>query len=287
MSQWFTKTPDQVMSELESDQRQGLTSRQAEERLAKYGPNQLEGAKKESLIKRFLNQMKDPMIIVLLIAAVLSLISTGGEDWIEAVIILVIVIVNACISISQENNAEKALEALQKMSAPLAKVLRDGQIVRLETDKLVPGDIITLEAGDLVPADARILECANLKADESAMTGESVPVNKQAIDSLPEETALGDRKNMVISSTVITNGRATCVVTSTGMDTEVGRIAKMLTSEDDTTTPLQRKMAEISKTLSIICLGVCVVMFAVGLLYRRGLVEMFMSAVALADRDSA
>ena len=282
MSQWFTKTPDQVMSELGADQRRGLTSRQAEERLEKHGPNRLEGAKKESLAKRFLNQMKDPMIIVLLAAAVLSLISSGGEEWIEAVIILVIVIVNAIISISQENSAEKALEALQKMSAPLAKVLRDGQLVRLETDKLVPGDIIVLEAGDLVPADARILECANLKADESAMTGESVPVSKQAVNSLPEETALGDRKNMVISSTVITNGRATCVVTATGMDTEVGRIAQMLTSEDDTSTPLQRKMAEISKTLSFVCLAVCAVMFGVGLLYQKGLLEMFMSAVSLA-----
>ena len=278
MSQWFTKTPDQVMSDLESDQRKGLSSSQAEQRLAKYGPNRLEGAKKESLAVRFLNQMKDPMIIVLLIAAVLSLISTGGEDWIEAVIILVIVIVNAIISISQENSAEKALEALQKMSAPLAKVIRNGEMVRLDTDLLVPGDIIVLEAGDLVPADARILECANLKADESAMTGESVPVSKQAIDSLPEETALGDRKNMVVSSTVITNGRAVCVVTATGMETEVGRIAKMLTTEDNSTTPLQRKMGEISKTLSFVCLGVCVVMFIVGILYQSNEITNILSA---------
>ena len=282
MSQWFTKPTAQVISELETDQSRGLTSAQAEERLAKYGPNALEGAKKESLVKRFLNQMKDPMIIVLLAAAVLSLIASGGHDWIEAVIILIIVIVNACISISQESSAEKALEALQKMSAPLAKVIRDGKIIRLETDKLVPGDIFLLEAGDLVPADARILECANLKADEAAMTGESVPVNKQALDTLPEETVLGDRKNMVISSTVITNGRATCVVTGTGMDTEVGRIAKMLTNEEDGDTPLQRKMGEISKTLSFICLGVCVVMFIVGMLYGKGLLEMFMEAVSLA-----
>ena len=282
MSLWFTKSPAETLSELETDQSRGLTSQEAEQRLEKYGPNALEGGKKESLVKRFLNQMKDPMIIVLLAAAVLSLISTGGEDWIEAVIILVIVIVNACISISQESNAEKALEALQKMSAPLAKVIRNGEQIRLDTDKLVPGDIIVLEAGDLVPADARILECANLKADESAMTGESVPVSKQMIDSLPEETGLGDRKNMVISSTVITNGRAVCVVTDTGMNTEVGRIAKMLTGEDDTTTPLQRKMAEISKTLSFVCLAVCAVMFGVGIIYRHGILEMFMSAVSLA-----
>ncbi len=282
MSQWFTKTSAEVLSELDTDKTNGLSTQQAEERLEKYGPNALESGKKESLVVRFLKQMKDPMIIVLLAAAVLSLIASRGHDWIEAVIILVIVIVNACISISQESSAEKALEALQKMSAPLAKVIRDGQMVRLDTDKLVPGDIIVLEAGDLVPADARILECANLKADEAAMTGESVPVNKQAIDSLPEETVLGDRKNMVISSTVITNGRAVCVVTATGMETEVGRIAKMLSSEEEDTTPLQRKMTEISKTLSFVCLGVCAVMFGVGLLYGKELLEMFMEAVALA-----
>ena len=282
MIPWFHKTPGETLDELDSDQSRGLSPEEAERRLAQYGPNQLAAGKKDSLAKRFLNQMKDPMIIVLLAAAVLSLISSRGEDWIEAVIILIIVIVNACISISQENSAEKALEALQKMSAPLAKVLRNGEIVRLETSQLVPGDIIVLEAGDLVPADARILDCANLKADESAMTGESVPVSKAALDSLPEETPLADRKNMVISSTVITNGRATCIVTATGMDTEVGHIAGMLMGEDDTDTPLQRKMGEISKTLSFVCLAVCAVMFGLGLIYRHGVLEMLMSAVSLA-----
>jgi len=220
----------------------------------------------------------------LLAAAGLSLLSSGGEDWVEAVIILVIVLVNAVISITQENSAEKALEALQKMSAPLAKVIRGGTQQPLETDGLVPGDIIVLEAGYLLPADARILECANLKADESAMTGESVPVTKQAVESLPPETVLGDRVNMVISSTVITNGRAVCVVTGTGMDTEVGRIAGMLLGEKDGDTPLQRKMAEISKTLSFVCLAVCAVMFGVGMLYHRPILEMLMAAVSLAVR---
>ena len=281
MSQWYAKTPDQPLAGLESS-RSGLTSRQAEKRLEQYGPNKLAGAKKESLAARFLAQMKDPMILVLLAAAALSLLSSGGEDWVEALIILVIVVVNACISISQEDSAEKALEALQKMSAPLAKVIRDGTQIRLETDALAPGDVIVLEAGDLVPADARILECANLKADESAMTGESVPVNKQADEVLPVETVLGDRSNMVISSTVITNGRAVCVVTATGMDTEVGRIAGMLMGEEDTSTPLQRKLAEISKTLSFVCLAVCAVMFGVGMLYHRPILEMLMAAVSLA-----
>src|SRR5699024_6126350 len=163
-------------------------------------------------------------------------VSSGFQDWVEPLIILLIVVVNAIISISQESNADKALDALQKMSAPLAKVRRNGKIEHVDTTTLVPGDIIELEAGDLVTADARVLSAANLKADESAMTGESVPVNKKDIDSLPEETGLADRKNMVISSTVITNGRASCVVTDTGMKTEVGRIANMLIEEDDSTT---------------------------------------------------
>ena len=281
MSQWYAKTAGQTLSELDA-RRSGLSPQEAQDRLERYGPNKLAGAKKKPLWARFLDQMRDPMILVLLAAAALSLVSSGGEDWIEAVIILVIVVVNACISISQEDSAEKALEALQKMSAPLAKVVRGGEQVRLETAFLVPGDVIVLEAGDLVPADARILECANLKADESAMTGESVPVDKQADAVLPEGTVLGDRSNMVISSTVITNGRALCVVTATGMDTEVGRIAGMLMGEEDTSTPLQRKLAEISKTLSFVCLAVCAVMFGVGLLYHRPILEMLMAAVSLA-----
>lgn len=281
MSQWYDKTAAQTLAGLESG-RSGLSPQEAQARLDKYGPNQLAGAPKKPLWARFLDQMRDPMILVLLAAAALSLASSGGEDWVEAVIILVIVGVNACISISQEDSAEKALEALQKMSAPLAKVVRGGEQVRLETAFLVPGDVIVLEAGDLVPADARILESANLKADESAMTGESVPVDKQADAVLPEGTVLGDRSNMVISSTVITNGRALCVVTATGMDTEVGRIAGMLMGEEDTSTPLQRKLAEISKTLSFVCLAVCAVMFGVGMLYHRPLLEMLMAAVSLA-----
>ena len=282
MSLWHSKTTKEVLDQLNVTAQSGLTDSEAKNRLDKYGPNELKSAEKESLFMRFLDQMKDPMIIVLLIAAVLSFVSSGFTDWVDSVIILLIVIVNAVISISQEDNAEKALEALRKMSAPLAKVIRNGSLTRVETNLLVPGDIIVLEAGGLVPADARILECANLKADEAAMTGESVPVSKNALDSLPEDTALGDRKNMVISSTVITNGRATCVVTSTGMETEVGQIAGMLMNEEDSETPLQKKMAEISKVLSVICLGVCVVMFFVGLLYQRPILEIFMSAVALA-----
>ena len=282
MKSWHFMTEEEVLSQLNADPSAGLSAQEAETRLKTYGRNELETPPPESLFKRFLAQMKDPMIIVLLVAAVLSFVSSGFTDWVDSVIILLIVIVNAVISISQENNANKALEALRKMSAPLAKVVRSGELIRLETGLLVPGDIIHLEAGDLVPADARILECANLKADESAMTGESVPVGKRVIDSLPEETGLADRKNMVVSSSVITNGRAVCVVTATGMDTEVGRIANMLMREEEGETPLQKKMAEISKSLSVICLSVCVVMFLVGLLYSRPILEIFMTAVSLA-----
>ena len=282
MNSWHDKPPERVLAELETSRDHGLSDTQAKERLNRYGPNTLEQHERDSMLKRLLSQLKDPMILVLLAAAVLSLLASGFEDWLDSVIILVIVLVNAAISISQEDNAEKALEALQKMSAPLAKVLRSGALVRMETTQLVPGDIIVLEAGDLVPADARILECAGLKADESSMTGESVPVSKQALDLLPTETPLGDRVNMVISATMITNGRAVCVVTGTGMDTEMGRIAGMLQNAGEVSTPLQRRMAEISKILSLICLFVCALMFGLGLIQGKGLLDMFLTAVSLA-----
>lgn len=278
---WFTKSKEEVLRSLDTDVKEGLSSQEAEKRLQSFGRNELDVKKKESIVKKVIGQLEDPMIIVLLIAAFLSYVSSGFKDWTDSVIILLIVVINAIISISQENNANKSLEALQKMSAPLAKVIRNKKMEHIETAMLVPGDIIELEAGDLVPADVRILSAANLKADESAMTGESVPVNKKALEGLPDDTVLADRKNMLISSTVITNGRATCVVTNTGMNTEVGRIANMLISEDNNTTPLQRKMAEISKLLSIICLGICILMFVVGILYSRPILEIFMMAVSL------
>lgn len=278
---WFTKSKEEVLRSLDTDVKEGLSSQEVEKRLQSFGRNELDVKKKESIVKKVIGQLEDPMIIVLLIAAFLSYVSSGFKDWTDSVIILLIVVINAIISISQENNANKSLEALQKMSAPLAKVIRNKKMEHIETAMLVPGDIIELEAGDLVPADVRILSAANLKADESAMTGESVPVNKKALEGLPDDTVLADCKNMLISSTVITNGRATCVVTNTGMNTEVGRIANMLISEDNNTTPLQRKMAEISKLLSIICLGICILMFVVGILYSRPILEIFMMAVSL------
>ncbi len=282
MNSWHDKTPETILSQLETSREHGLSDNQIQERLKRYGPNALEQHKQDSMFKRLLAQLKDPMVLVLLAAAALSLLASGFDDWLDSVIILVIVLVNSAISISQENNAEKALDSLRKLSSPLARVIRNGTPSRLEAAQLVPGDIILLEAGDLVPADARILECAGLKADESAMTGESAPVSKQAADRLPPETALGDRVNMVLSATMITAGRAVCVITGTGMDTEVGRIAGMLQAAEDTSTPLQRRMAEISKILSILCLFVCALMFGLGLARGNGLLDMFLTAVSLA-----
>ena len=282
MEPWHSKSLAETLSALNTDRRRGLSAAEAERRLAKYGPNRLSEAPPRNLLLRLLDQLKDPMILVLLAAAGLSLFSSGGEDWLDSVIILLIVVVNAAISISQENNAQKALAALRELSAPLARVVRDGKEQRINSGELVPGDLIRLEAGDLVPADARLLESASLKADESAMTGESVPVEKDPSVSLPPETALGDRKNAVIGSTVITAGRATAVVTATGMDSEVGKVAGLLLSQEEAETPLQQKMGEISKTLSFICLCVCAVMFGVGLLEGRNLLDMLMTAVSLA-----
>ena len=282
MTDWHTLTQEETISRVKADPRRGLSAPDARARLETYGPNTLKGKPPRPLLLRLWDQLKDPMILVLLGAAALSLWSSGGEDWLDSAIILLIVVVNAIISISQENSAQKALEALQGMSAPMARVLREGNEQKLPAAQVVPGDVIRLEAGDLVPADARLLEAFSLKADESAMTGESVPVDKNVGGALPRETPLTDRATMVIGSTIITAGRAVGVVVSTGMDSEVGRVANLLLDQEDRETPLQHKMGEISKTLSFICLCVCAVMFGVGLLEGRDLLSMFMTAVSLA-----
>ena len=271
----------QLLHHLRTDRKRGLSPDEAAQRLRTYGPNRLQEPPGKSLATRLWEQLKDPMILVLLAAAVLSVLSSGGKDFVDAGIILLIVIVNAAISIAQETGAEKALAALQQMAAPQATVIRNGQPRHVETALLVPGDLIRLESGDYVPADARILESAGLRADESSLTGESLPVEKGP-NTLKEDTPLGDRSNMVLSSTVLTGGRAMAIVTATGMDTEVGKIASMLLGQEDSETPLQRKMAEISKSLSAICLGVCAVMFGVGLLQGRELLYMLLVAVSLA-----
>ena len=281
MGDWHSRPLEQVMKELDS-RPSGLTERESAQRLERLGPNQLEPPRKPSVLARVLGQLKDPMILVLLGAAALSLAASGGEDWLDGAIILIIVLVNGVISITQEDHAQQALEELRRMSSPQAHVLREGRAKKISAAALVPGDVILLEAGDMVPADARVMECSRLQADESAMTGESVPVEKGAHDRLPEEAALGDRTNMVLSGTMITAGRGTALVVATGMDTQMGRIANLLLEDKEGDTPLQRKMGEISKSLSFLCLSVCAVMFGVGLIQGKNMLDMFLTAVSLA-----
>ena len=279
---FYSDTPRQVLDTLDTDPDQGLSHGEGARRLAGYGENKLEKAKPPGLFRQVLAQLRDPMILVLLAAAALSFFAGGGQDWLDTAIILLIVVFNTVISVSQEDNARKALEALEKLAAPRARVLREGVERRLESTHLVPGDILLLEAGDYVPADGRILWAAGLQTDESAMTGESLPVHKRAGDGLPPDTPLAERKNMVIGGTVVTGGRAKVVVTATGMQTEMGKIAGLLLRQGQGETPLQRKMKEVSRVLSLVCVGVCAVMFGVGMLQHRDILDMFLTAVALA-----
>ena len=281
MSSWHSKPLPRLLEELDA-RPGGLSQHQAEERLRRTGPNELEPPPQAGLLRRLLEQMRDPMILVLLGAAGLSLAASGGKEWLDAAIILVIVAVNSVISIFQEDRAQHALEELRRLSAPQATVLRGGRPVKLPAAQLVPGDVILLEAGDLVPADARILECSRIQADESAMTGESIPVEKAPAEALAEGAPLGDWTNMVISGTLITAGRGTALVCATGMDTQMGHIAGLLLGDEGTDTPLQQKMGEISRTLSFLCLSVCAVMFGVGLIQGKRMLDMFLTAVSLA-----
>lgn len=281
MENWHVKSVEAVLDRLDTTP-EGLSKKQAQQRREQYGKNELDKPRGERLVLRLLRQLKDPMILVLLAAAGLSLVASGGRDWADAVIILVIVAVNGVISIRQEDSARRALEALEHMTPPMARVLRDGELRQEIAAQLVPGDVILLEAGDRVPADARLLECVGLRADESAMTGESVPVAKNLSDRLAQDAPVGDWSNMVLAGTTVTAGRGRAVVVETGMDTQMGRIAGLLLGGEQEPTPLQKKMEEISNVLSFLCLGVCAVTFGVGLLRGKGVADMFLTAVSLA-----
>ncbi|MBS6396752.1 MAG: calcium-translocating P-type ATPase, PMCA-type [Clostridiales bacterium] len=275
-----------VIKELSSDMERGLTGVQAEERKKEYGENRLKEKKKKTNFQRFLDQFKDVMILILIAAAVVSFVvaCVEGEpkEFFEPVLILLIVIVNAILGVVQESRAEKALEALKGLSAPHARVIRDGEEKIIDAAELVPGDIIHLEAGDFVPADARLLRSASLKSEESALTGESVPSEKQAEETVDEKAPLGDRTNMVFSGCSITYGTATAVVTATGMNTEMGRIADLLDNEEESQTPLQKKLAQLGKYLGILALAACAIIFVVGLMNGIPVMEIFMTAVSLA-----
>ena len=287
---FYSESVDRVLEETSAN-RGGLTSSEAEKRLAENGKNKLREAKKDSIIKQFFKQMADPMIIILLVAAAISAVTSiyEGEGVADVIIILFVVIVNAVLGVYQENKAEKAIEALQEMSAATSKVLRDGKICQIKSEDLVKGDVVLLEAGDSVPADGRLIENASLKIEEAALTGESVPVTK-FIDIIElrdkREVPLGDRKNMVYMGSTVAYGRGTFVVTATGMDTEMGKIADALARAEEGQTPLQIKLSQLSKILTWLVLGICVLIFGVQL-FRDGfafetIMDSFMVAVSLA-----
>ncbi|MDK2800331.1 MAG: P-type Ca2+ transporter type [Clostridiales bacterium] len=276
---WHNRQVKDIVVELKSDIHQGLSDSTVEEKLQKFGYNEIKEKQKKTLLEMFLEQFKDFMVIVLLIAAVISFVSHERTD---AIIILAIVVLNAILGVVQESRAEKSLEALKKMSAPNAKVLRDAKVKIIPAKELVPGDIIYLEAGDFVPADARLIETANLKVEESALTGESMPVDKNAELIEEEKIPLGDRKNMVASSSVVTYGRGSAIVVATGMSTEVGKIAKMILSGEEVATPLQQKLAQLGKMLGIAALAICALIFGIGVIEGRDIFEMFLTAVSLA-----
>ncbi len=277
---------EEVVSHFETDLTKGLTETKALELLQQNGPNKLKEKKKKSLAMRFLEQFKDVMIIILIIAAIVSFVIVCVEqNWgelFEPALIFAIVILNAVMGVAQESKAEKALDALKNMSAPHARVIRDGVEKIINASDLVVGDIILLEAGDFVPADARLIRSVSLKSEEAALTGESVPAEKDASVEVDENAPLGDRTNMVFSGCSITYGTATAVVTAIGMDTEMGKIANLLAGEGETQTNLQRKLAKLGKYLGFVALGACAIVFAVGLIAGLDILDIFMTSVSLA-----
>lgn len=292
----YLSTTEEVFKETGSSEK-GLTSEQAQKRLEENGKNRLEEGKKKSVIRRLLEQFADPMIIILIVAAAISGITAAFEGGFpsDVIIILFVVILNAILGVVQESKAEKAIEALQEMAAATSKVERDGKVMQIKSEDLVVGDVIILEAGDAVPADARIIESASLKIEEAALTGESVPVNKFIdiinLKDTEKDVPLGDRKNMMYMGSSVVYGRGRAVVTATGMDTEMGKIAGALAQAQDGQTPLQKKLAQLSKILSFIVIGICAVIFAIGIIRElvtgnqiglEFLLNTFMIAVSLA-----
>jgi len=282
----YTQKPEELLKELATDAHKGLTADEVLSRKEKYGINKLREKKKKTTMQRFFDQFKDVMILILIAAAVVSFtvicLEKNWGELFEPALILLIVILNAVMGVYQEGKAEKALDALKNMSAPHARVIRDGKETVIDAADLVPGDIIKLEAGDFVPADARLIHSAGLKSEESALTGESVPSEKDALAEVKENAPLGDRHNMVYSGCSITYGTALAVVTATGMDTEMGKIANLLDNEEDTQTPLQQKLSQLGKYLGIVALAACGIIFVVGMINDLDPLHMFMTAVSLA-----
>ena len=281
---WFNKKVQEVEEELNTNLEKGLTKEEAIKRQEKYGFNELKAKKKKNIFQKFLEQFKNFSIIVLIIAAIVSgaVGVAEGEGITDTIIILIVVILNAIIGVVQESKAEKSLEALQKLSDHASKVIRDGKISVIPARELVPGDIVVLETGDYIPADLRIFEAINLKSQESSLTGESVPVEKNTDEIKEEEVGIGDRLNMLFSSSLVTYGRGKGIVVETGMTTEVGKIAKMINETEEQETPLQAKLDKLGKTLGIAALIICIVIFFIGLIQGKEPIHMFMTAVSLA-----
>ena len=281
-----SQTREELLRQQASDPQMGLTEDEAQRRLQKYGENRLKGKKKKSLAVKFLEQFRDAMVLILLGAAAVSFAVALSEHnsaaFFEPLLILLIVAVNAVMGVAQENRAERSLEALMGMAAPHARVVRDGQERIADAACLVPGDVIRLEAGDFIPADARLLVSSSLKAEESALTGESLPAEKDAEALLKEDAALGDRVNCIYSGCSVVYGTASALVIRTGMDTEMGKIAGMLDSESDMQTPLQARLAQLGKYLGALALVICGVIFVMGILEEMPVLEIFMTAVSLA-----
>ncbi|WP_242274091.1 cation-translocating P-type ATPase [Bacillus cereus group sp. BfR-BA-01310] len=283
MSNWYSKTKDQTLTDLGTNEQYGLTDEIVNERLKQYGPNELATKQKRTLWQRVFAQINDVLVYVLIIAA---LISAFVGEWADASIIALVVILNAVIGVIQESKAEQALEALKKMATPKAIVKRDGELKEIPSEHVVPGDIVMLDAGRYIPCDLRLIETANLKVEESALTGESVPVDKDAIYNpsmqRDEQVPLGDQKNMAFMSTLVTYGRGVGVAVETGMKSQIGKIATLLHEAEDDMTPLQKSLAQVGKYLGFVAVAICVIMFLIGFLQGRDTLEMFMTAISLA-----
>ncbi len=282
---WHTKAINEVEVNFRTNVSSGLDSNEVEERKKHFGENKLADKKKESIFIKFIKQFNDFMIIILIIASIISAVVAkmdGSGDYIDSAIIIAIVVLNAIMGVVQEAKAEKSLEALKEIAAPVAKVRRDGKIITIKAEEVVPGDIVLLEAGNYVPADARLIKTSNLKVEEASLTGETLPVLKDENVILDKDVPIGDMLNMVFSSCIVVNGHAEAVVTETGMNTKVGKIANMIIEDKAPETPIQKKLAEVGKTLGIACLVICILIFAIGLFKKIPPVEMFMTSVGLA-----
>lgn len=276
---WYKKSKNEILQELDVDEKNGLSSTEALRRLEKYGKNKLETKKKKTLFKQFLSQLKDVMIYILIIAAIISAFLGEISD---ALIILLVIIINAVIGVIQESKAEKALDALKELSTPKALVKRDGSLKEILSEDIVPGDIVIIDAGRYIPGDLRLIDTANLKIEESAFTGESVPSEKDASFLPDKEVPIGDQNNIAFMSTLATYGRGVGVVVGTGMNTEIGKIAKMIEQEENDETPLQKKLSELGKILGFLAVGICILIFIISFFQGRDLLEMFLTSISLA-----